>query len=460
MYRIFRRIARALERLGDRMTPVRCIVLVFLAVIGIGAALLSLPVSSRSGESCGFLTAVFTATSATCVTGLSLVDTYTQWSGFGQVVILALIQVGGLGFMTIVSIFLLMLRSRIGLKKRMVMATSLGLDSLDGIVRLIRMIIKGTLLLEGIGAVILTVRFWVDVPFGQALWMGIFHAVSAFCNAGFDILGRFQPGSSIAVYAADPVVNLVLMLLIILGGLGFFVWRDLAKNRLRWKQLTVYSRLVLSITGLLLLGGWILFALLEWNNPATLGELSLGQKLLQSAFQSVTVRTAGFAAFDQGALTEPSRAVCVIWMLIGGSSGSTAGGLKTVTVGLVLLSAVATMRGEHRVTVFHRTINQEQINLAAAVTVLVAALALGGATVICALEGVSFLNALYETASALGTVGLTAGLTPGLGRLSLWILIVFMFFGRVGIMTIGMGFMLRDKAADRYRYAETKLLIG
>ena len=460
MYRILRRIARGLERLGDRMTPARCIVLVFLAVIGIGAALLSLPVSSRSGESCGFLTAVFTATSATCVTGLSLVDTYTQWSGFGQVVILALIQVGGLGFMTIVSIFLLMLRSRIGLKKRMVMATSLGLDSLEGIVRLIRMIIKGTLLLEGIGAVILTLRFWVDVPFDQALWMGIFHAVSAFCNAGFDILGRFQPGSSIAVYAADPVVNLVLMLLIILGGLGFFVWRDLAKNRLRWKQLTVYSRLVLSITALLLLGGWILFALLEWNNPATLGELSLGQKLLQSAFQSVTVRTAGFAAFDQGALTEPSRAVCVIWMLIGGSSGSTAGGLKTVTVGLLLLSAVATMRGEHRVTVFHRTINQEQINLAAAVTVLVAALALAGATVICALEGVSFLNALYETASALGTVGLTAGLTPGLGRLSLWILIIFMFFGRVGIMTIGMGFMLRDKAADRYRYAETKLLIG
>ena len=353
-----------------------------------------------------------------------------------------------------------MAHSRIGLKKRMVMAASLGLERVDGIVRLIRMVLRVTLLLEGVGALLLSLRFWVDVPLPQAVWMGIFHAVSAFCNAGFDLLGYFAPGTSLAYYAHDPVVNLVLMSLIILGGLGFFVWQDLWQQRFRLRRCSVYTRLVLVSSALLIAVGWGLVALLEWDNPATLGTYPPAQKLLMALFQSVTTRTAGFAAFDQGGLTESGKVVSVLWMLVGGSSGSTAGGLKTVTVAIVLLASWFTIRGRHHVTVFRRTISQDQINMAMAVTVLVVLLSLGGAAVISAVEGVGYLDALYETASALATVGLTAGLTGSLCRPVLAMLMVFMFFGRVGLVTMSMSFMMRDRARERYRYAETKLLIG
>lgn len=460
MYKFIRKLARGFERLGDRMTPARCIVLVFLAVIAIGTGLLSLPAASRTGQSCDFMTAFFTATSATCVTGLTVVDTYAHWSLFGQLVILVLMQIGGLGFMSILTVFFFMMRTRIGLKKRLLMAESMGLDSLEGIVRLIRMVLRGTVLLEGMGALILTLRFWVDLPLGQALWMGIFHAVSAFCNAGFHLMGRFGENLDLAAYIADPVVNGVLMVLIVIGGIGFFVWRDVVHQKWNWKRLSVYSRLAILISGLLLLLGWVLFAIFEWNNPATIGNLTPWEKALASLFQSVNTRAAGFTCFGQGDMTEPAKAISIIWMLIGGSSGSTAGGIKTVTVGIVFLAALQAIRGKRYVTVFHRTVAQSQINSAMAIVMLILFMTLAGSVILGAWEQVPMLDAVCEVVSALGTGGMSTGLTAALSGIMKWMLICLMFFGRVGIMTIGVGLMMSDRAEDRYRYAETKLLIG
>ena len=425
----------------------------------LGALLLCLPFASRSGESCGFLTALFTSTSATCVTGLSLVDTYTQWSGFGQLVLLILIQVGGLGFMTVVSIFYLVLKAKIGMKNRMLLAQSFGVDDIEGIVLLVRQVIKGTVLFEGLGAVILTIRFCFDQPFWTALRWGIFHSVSAFCNAGFDLFGAISPGMSMAPYAQDYVVNLVFMALIVVGGLGFVVWRDLACYPRR-KHLKVYTKLVLMITGALIAVGWLAYALLEWDNPATLGSMPTDKKLLAALFQSVTTRTAGFAAIPQNGLREASKGITWILMLIGGSSGSTAGGIKTVTMGVAFLGAFASLRGKTHVTVFHRNIDRRQIANAMSIVFMMVLLVLATALYLCAACGINLTDALYETASAMGTVGLTAGGTAMLDTAGKLLVIALMFFGRTGIATIGVGLMMGDRNDDRFQYAAARILIG
>ena len=435
------------------------IVLGFAGVILAGALLLMLPIASKSGQATPFLNALFTSTTSVCVTGLIVVDTGTYWSTFGQVVIILLIQLGGLGFMTVSTIFFLALRRRIGLKQRMVLAQGLGISSVSGVVRYVRNVILGTFCVEGAGALILFFRFLPEFGFGKALWYGVFHSISAFCNAGFDILADVEYGGSIARYATDPVINLTLMALIVIGSLGFTVWGEIRRTR-RFSRLSVYARLVLLITAGLIFGGGALFALLEWNNPGTIGSFSTGGKLLAALFQSVTLRTAGFASFNQDALTEASKLLSNILMFVGGSSGSTAGGVKTVTMGLVVLSAVSTMRGRRQVTVFRRSISQQDISNAVSVALLVLGLSLFGAAVLTVCDRCSFLNAIYETTSALCTVGLTTGITGTLCAASKLILIVFMFFGRVGIMTIGVGFMMGDRARERVQYAETKVMIG
>ncbi len=432
----------------------------FALVILVGTLLLMLPFSSRSGESCGFLTALFTATSSTCVTGLVLADTYTQWSGFGQVVILCLIQIGGLGFMTIISVFFFLLHRKIGLRQRMIMAQGFSLNEMEGVVMLVRTVLVWTLIFEACGAAILTARFTGEFGFFQALRWGIFHAVSAFCNAGFDIFGKLQPDSSLTLFADDVVVNLVIMSLIVIGGLGFYVWADMARFRRTRHHLSVHSKLVLVITAILIVFGAASFALLEWNNPATIGNFTTGDKILACFFQSVTCRTAGFASVPQGGLTEASQAVSSLLMLIGGSPGSTAGGIKTVTVGLLMLSALSAARGRSRVTVFKRTISNVQIRQAMTVMILMVLMAFVGAVFISADGGFTFTQSFYETASALGTVGLSTGITPLLSTGAQVLLIVFMFFGRVGITTISFGFLLGNQADERYHYAEAKVLIG
>ena len=441
------------------LSAMKIIAIVFAAIILLGAALLTLPVASRSGVSCGFRPALFTATSATCVTGLSLYDTFTQWSGFGQTVIICLIQIGGLGFMSAATLFVFLLRKRIGLKQRLVMAQALSVSDMDGIVRLQKTVLLGSFAVEGIGALILFIRFLPEFGPAQALKWGVFHSISAFCNAGFDIFGCITPGASLMVFQSDPVVLLTLGSLVVIGGLGFLVWQDLSENR-AFRKCSVYTRLVLVTTLGLLLLGWVVICLLEWNNPDTLGSMPVGDKLLNGLFQSVTLRTAGFAAIDQALLTDSGKAASMVLMIIGGSSGSTAGGLKTVTFIVLMLFMAARARGRETVCVFKRTIPKSQVLDAMTIAFIMIALAVFGGIFISATSPIGFTDALYEAVSALATVGLTAGVT---GRLSIpaqLLIILYMYFGRVGVLTISLGFLTGNRAEERFRYAETNLLIG
>ena len=452
-------MAWAMKRRGRALSPTKIIAVTFLILILTGAFLLTLPVATRDGQGCDFLRALFTATSATCVTGLTPFDTYTQWSGFGQGVLLCLIEVGGLGFMSMATLFVFLLRKRIGLKQRMVMAQALSLNDMEGVVRLQRTVIFGSLSVEALGAAILAAYFTPRFGFGKALWLGVFHSVSAFCNAGFDVFGFLEPGASLMTFQDDPLVLLTLGALVVIGGLGFLVWEELAERK-PFGRMSVYTRLVLSTTGALLLAGWVLTCLLEWNNPDTLGNMPVWEKLLNGFFQSVTLRTAGFAAVDQGKLTEGGKAVSMIIMLIGGSSGSTAGGLKTVTFVVLVLFIWARLRGRSTVCAFRRTIPASQVLDAMTIAMAMLILAMFGAVFICATSPVGFTNALYEAISALATVGLTADTTLRLSVPAQWLIILYMYFGRVGILTISLGFLTGDRAAERFRYAQTSLLIG
>ena len=437
----------------------RLIALTFASIILIGTLLLMLPAASRSGQSCGFLNAFFTATSATCVTGLAMGDTWSMWSGFGQVILLVLIEIGGLGFMSAISSFLFLLRRKVNMQQQMVMAQSIGAEDLNGIVKIQKRILIGSISIEGIGALLLSVRFMKDYSLWKSIRLGIFHSVSAFCNAGFDIMGFEEPGSSMMVYGKDPVVLLVLSLLIILGGLGFLVWNELYEKR-SFRRFSVYTKLVLFTSFGLIGAGMVLYAVTEWNNPGTIGGYHTWEKLLACFFQSVTTRTAGFAGLDQSALTDGAKGITIGLMLIGGSSGSTAGGLKTVTFVVLLLFLYARMRGRATVDVFNRKIPEHQVLNALFLFSIMSVMAFLGGTVIAQCSGITLTDALYETVSALATVGLSTGITPQLSVISKLILILFMYFGRVGIMTISFGF-LQQKTVDRlYQYAETNILIG
>ena len=448
-----------MKKRPKQLSATKIIALVFAMLILCGTFLLMLPAASRDGVSCGFRPALFTATSATCVTGLVMYDTFTQWSGFGQLVIITLIQIGGLGFMSAATLFVFFLRRKIGLKQRLVMAQALSVSDMEGVIRLQKIVLKGSFAIEGIGALILTLYFWPQYDFLTALKWGAFHSISAFCNAGFDIFGAITPGASLMEFQSDPVVLLTLSALVILGGLGFLVWEELAHKR-SFRKCSVYTKLVVVTTAALLLSGWVLICLLEWNNPGTLGNMSVGDKLLNGFFQSVTLRTAGFVAVDQGALTDAGKVVSIVLMLVGGSSGSTAGGLKTVTFIVLFLFIATRARGRSTVTVFKRTIPNGQVLDAMTIAFIMIALAVFGAGFISATSPVGFADALYESVSALATVGLTAGATGVLSIPAQFLIIIFMYFGRVGVLTISLGFLMGNQAQERFRYAETNLLIG
>lgn len=441
------------------LNPTKIIAITFAVIILLGTAALMLPIASRSGTSCGLRPALFTATSATCVTGLVLYDTWTQWTGFGQAVILALIEIGGLGFMSAASFLIFLLRRKVGLKQRMIMAQAMSLTDLRGVVRLQKLVLFGSLGIQTAGALLLFVRFLPEYGPWTALKWGVFHSVSAFCNAGFDILGSVQPGIGMMKFQSDPVVLLTLSALIVVGGLGFLVWQELATER-SFRKFSVYTKLVLITTGFLLLGGTVLFCILEWNNPNTLGAMSPGDRILNAFFQSVTVRTAGFASIDQAALTDGGKAVATVLMLIGGSSGSTAGGVKTVTMVVLLLFIAARARGKETVCVFKRTIPSSQVMDAMTIITILLGLAMFGSIFICATSPFTFVDALFESVSALATVGLTAGGTPLLSVPAQILIIIYMYFGRVGVLTIALGFLMGNKAQERFQYAQTKLLIG
>lgn len=441
------------------LSPAQSIAIAFAVIILIGTILLSLPVASRTGEAHGVVDALMAATSATCVTGLVPGDTFTMWSDFGQTVLLVLIELGGLGFMSMASLVILLLRKKVGLRQRMMMAQALSLDDMQSVWKLQKWVLGGSLLIQLTGAGVLFLRFLPDYGVGTALKWGVFHSVSAFCNAGFDLFGQLQPGASLMPFQNDPVVLLTLMGLIVVGGLGFFVWEEVMRLH-SFKKFSVYTKLVLLATAVLILSGTLLTLVFEWNNPATLGPMSVGEKLLNGFFQSVTLRTAGFAAVDQALLTDSGKAVSMVLMFIGGSSGSTAGGLKTVTFVVLLLFILARIRGKSHVTVFRRTVPTEKVTDAMTLTSVMFLLALFGGIFICATSPVDLTNGMFESVSALATVGLTAGVTPLLSLPAKLLIIVFMYFGRVGVLTLSLGFLSGDKAQERFRYATTNLLIG
>ena len=442
-----------------RLRTTQIIAITFALIIFVGSALLCLPAASRSGESVGFFPALFTATSATCVTGLVLFDTWSQWSSFGQTVILLLIEVGGLGFMSAASLVIFLLRRRIGLKQRMVMAQALSVDDMASVVKLQKWVLIGSLSIQLCGAMVLFFRFLPEFGVQRAAWWGVFHAVSGFCNAGFDVLGSVAPGSNMILFQSDPVVLITLMVLIIIGGLGFFVWEEVVRLH-SFRKFSVYTKLVLITTGVLILCGALAICLVEWNNPDTLGNMTAGEKILNGMFQSVTLRTAGFTSIDQAQLTDGGKGISILLMLIGGSSGSTAGGLKTVTMIVLLLFIWNRARGRQSVCVFKRTIPENKVMDAMTICGIMISLALAGGIFISATSPVSFTDGLFEAVSALATVGLTAGVTPNLSIAARILIIIYMYFGRVGVLTISLGFLLGDQAEERFRYAYTNLLIG
>ena len=342
-----------------RLSKVQTIALGFFLIIVAGTLLLMLPIASRDGHSTGFFHALFTATSSTCVTGLVVVDTYTNWTLFGQVVILALIQIGGLGFITIGMFFSIFLKRKIGLKERNLIQESVNTLQISGIVRLVKKIVCYTIAFEGIGAILLMTRFIPRFGWLKGIWYGIFHAISAFCNAGFDLMGQFEPYSSLTMYYDDIVINIVVMALIQIGGIGFIVWDDISKHKWHIKKYMLHTKIVLMMTAVLTLGGALCFYLFERNN-LLLGMDAKGQ-ILSSLFGSVTTRTAGFNTLDTGAYTEATRMLTVILMFIGGNPGSTAGGIKTTTMLVILLYIWANLRNKRGLNIFGRRLDDRSI---------------------------------------------------------------------------------------------------
>ena len=412
-----------------RLTSAQIIILGFSGVILLGALLLTLPLSSRSGVFTPFEDALFTATSAVCVTGLVVRDTATYWSAFGQGVILFLIQIGGMGVITVAASFTILSGKKISLMQRNTMQEALSAPSLGGIVRLTGFAVKATLLFELRGAAALAPVFCRD--FGaKGLWMALFHSVSAFCNAGFDLMGIREQFSSLTAYAAQPAVNVTVMLLIITGGIGFLTWDDLRTNRWHWRKYRMQTKVILTSTGLLLVVPAVYFFLREF------AALPLNQRVWLSLFQAVTPRTAGFNTADLTTLSEPGGYITMALMLVGGAPGSTAGGMKTTTLAVLLATAAATFRRREDAAFFGRRVDADAVRNAATIFLMYIVLFFGGALAISMLEGLPMYLCLFETASAIGTVGLTLGVTPGLGAVSRLILIGLMFFGRVGGLTL------------------------
>ena len=439
------------------LSHIQIIALGYFCIILVGAFLLMLPVATRTGSSAPFGTALFTSVSASCVTGLVLENTVTYWSIFGQVVILTLIQLGGLGYMTIATVFYRLIIRKHGLREKVIMAESINTTRMNDFSGLIKKIFWGTLIIEGIGAVLLSIRFIPIFGLLKGIYYSIFHSISAFCNAGFDLLGNPTPFNSLVSFNNDPLIIIVISLLIILGGLGFLVWDDLTVKRFRFKKLNLHSKIVLCTTAFLLIIGTCLFYLFEHNK--SLGDMSTGTKLLNSFFSSVTPRTAGFNSIDIASLSESSKLLTVILMFIGGNSGSTAGGIKTTSLFVMSAFVFSSIRGKSSITAFNKSIKNEFLNKALLITFINLSLALSGAFIICATEPISLSSALIETFSAISTVGLTAGITTTLGTTSQIVLMLLMYCGRVGSVSFAVA-LFEKKHSAPITYPAESITVG
>ena len=435
----------------------------FLVTILIGSALLSLPISSADGKAVPYLDALFTATTSTCVTGLVTLPTVSTWSVFGQVVILILIQIGGLGIITIMSGLMLLLNRKMGIGDKLLIQDAFNLNTMAGLSKFVRNVLLGTLVIEGIGAVL---YMFVFVPeFGaRGIWISVFNSVSAFCNAGIDIIGE----NSLCSYATNPLINIVTSALIILGGLGYIVWWDVLrviknsspKNRKLFRHLTLHSKIAIVTTLILILGGGILIFAFEYGNSATIGNMSLWDKIQVSMFQSVTTRTAGFATVPQENLTNASSAISLVLMMIGGSPVGTAGGMKTVTIAVLFCSALATIRNKNSATVFGRCISLDSIRKAVAVSVTFITICLVSTVLLLATSDASALDAVFETVSATATVGLSRNLTASLNTVGKLIIIVTMYFGRVGPISLAVALGSKSETQNVISEPTEEISIG
>lgn len=433
----------------------------FLAAIFAGSLLLSLPISAADGIPVPYVDALFTATTATCVTGLVTLPTVSAWSTFGQTVILILIQIGGLGIITIMSSLMILFHKKMGIGDRLLLQDAFNLNSLSGIVRFVKRVMLGTFLVEGIGALLYMTVFIPE--FGvKGIWISVFTAVSAFCNAGIDIIAD----NSLVKYATNPVINAVTCLLVVLGGIGYIVWWDimrLARNPAgsrRFRNLTLHSKIAITATGVLLLGGAVLILLFEYRNPLTIRDLSLFDKIQVALFQSVTTRTAGFATVPQQNLTNATSVLCLLLMFIGGSPVGTAGGIKTVTFAVLAVSALATIRNKNEVSLFDRSISKYAVNKAVAVTAMSFAIMFLSTLLLSAVTNRDTLDILYETVSATATVGLTRDLTPHLNLAGKAIIIGTMYLGRVGPISLALAFNSRKKKLSNIKDPMEEISVG
>ena len=441
------------------LSTTQIIMLSFLVVILVGSLLLSLPISSASGEPVPYLDALFTATTATCVTGLVTLPTVTAWSVFGQVVILVLIQVGGLGVITIMSALMILLHKRMSIGDRLLLQDAFNLNSISGIVRFVKRVLLGTFLVEAVGA-ILYMTVFVPEYGKRGIWISVFTSISAFCNAGIDIIAE----NSLCDYATNPVINIVTSLLIILGGIGYIVWWDVvglvSRKRGKMRNLTLHSKIAITTTLALIFGGGILILLFEYANPLTIGNLSLVDKIQVSFFQSVTTRTAGFATIPQQDLTNASSILCLLLMFIGGAPVGTAGGIKTVTFAVLAVSALATIQNKQEVSLFNRNISKQTVNKAVAVTMMSFAIMFTSTILLSAVTDADVLDIFYETVSATATVGLTRDLTPYLNAVGKAIIIATMYLGRVGPISLALALNANKKHQNIIKNPTEDISVG
>ena len=445
------------------LSTTQIILLSFLITILLGSLLLALPISSADGEAVPYLDALFTATTSTCVTGLVTLPTATTWSVFGQVVILLMIQIGGLGLITVMSGLMILLHRKMGIGDRLLIQDAFNLNTMSGLAKFVKNVLFGTLIVEGIGALLYMPVFVTD--FGaKGIWISVFNSISAFCNAGIDVIGE----NSLCNYATNPIVNLVTCVLIILGGLGYIVWWDVLrvirsrspKNKKIFRHLTLHSKIAITVTAGLIFVGAILIFIFEYNNPLTIGEMPLFDKIQVSLFQSVTTRTAGFASVPQENLTNASTAVSIILMLIGGSPVGTAGGMKTVTIAVLLCSALATIRNKNSATLFGRRVSEDSIKKAVAVAVSFLTICTASTVLLMATSNFSAIDAVYETVSATATVGLSRNLTAALNTVGKLIIIVTMYFGRVGPISLAVALGSKNEAQNVISEPTEEISIG
>ncbi|MGL4108210.1 TrkH family potassium uptake protein [Clostridium sp. LP20] len=441
-----------------KLNGVQTLVIGFIMVIFIGAILLSLPISSVNGEPTRFLDSLFTSTSAVCVTGLVTVDTGTHWNYFGQTVIIILIEIGGLGFMSFTTFLAILLGKKITLRKRLVMQEAMNTFSIQGLVKMVKYVLGFTFSVQLFGALLISTQFITEYGVLKGIFFSVFHSISAFCNAGFDIIGNFN---SLTGYSSNTVIMLTITILIIIGGLGFTVWMEIySYNYKGIKKISVHTKIVLLVTSVLVIGGTIFMFLLEYKNPETLASMGIKDKVMNSLFAAVTPRTAGFNSISTDGMTNAGKFLTIILMFIGGSPGSTAGGLKTATVGLVVLTVISVIKGREDTEAFGRRFSKELIYKAFALLIIAMGLVIVVTMVLSITEpNESFIDLLYEASSAFGTAGLTTGVTQRLSGVGKVIIMITMYCGRVGPLTVALAFANKRRKSG-YKYPEGKILIG